>query len=446
MSLSGKELLKSLSALEITLIVLAILSLVALYMPKTWFTYGLEIDPTHFPARLVSDEGGVAEASWIDQETHQWRCHSNRKFNAAFCSYVVSLTGDSWHGLDLSHYSRIAIKGEYEGNGQSLRVYLRNRNPAYYVPGDDVSTKYNLVEIPVSYLTEGTMFDMSSFSVANWWRYFRKLTLEQNYPEFTDIIFLEVQSGSFREPGMDQVHVTKFYFEGDHINDELLYRGLASIWVVAVFAFLIIKYFQLSVAEKRNAGYREELLAINETLNLQNRQFEDLAKTDPLTGVLNRMGIREPLLLGINQWKQNKIPFSLVFIDLDYFKKINDTYGHDIGDETLSAVAELLQEKLPDNCSLARWGGEEFIIACSGKTLQQATALAEELRRDLESAKLYSGTHITASFGVATLDKAGLSELIKRADEAVYKAKASGRNKVASYGNTEATQTKAGLH
>lgn len=446
MSLSGKELLKSLSAFEITLIVLAILSLAALYMPKTWLSYSLEIDPTDFPARLVSDAEGVAEVSWIDEDTHLWRCQSNKKFNSAFCSYIITLIDDSWQGLDLSHYSRIAIKGEYQGNGQSLRVYLRNRHPAYYVIGDELSTKYNLAEIPISYLTEGTLFDISSFAVANWWRYARNLTLEQTKPEFMDIIFLEVQSGSFREPGMDQVRVTKFYFEGDYIADELLYRGLASLWVIIIFAFLIIKYFQLSVAEKRNAEYQKELLLINETLNLQNKQFEDLAKTDPLTGVLNRMGIRETLLQGINAWKQNQAPFSLVFIDLDHFKKINDTYGHDIGDETLSAVAELLQENLPDNCSLARWGGEEFIIACCNKTLQQATSLAEELRKALAGARLYSGTSITASFGVATLSNTGLSDLIKQADEAVYKAKASGRNKVVANSNSKATQEEAGLH
>lgn len=174
--------------------------------------------------------------------------------------------------------------------------------------------------------------------------------------------------------------------------------------------------------------YQSELVSINKLLNLQNKQFEDLAKTDQLTGLLNRIGIREPLYQGLKRWQESRVPFAFVLIDIDHFKKVNDEHGHDVGDEILKGVAKLLGENVRKTDHLARWGGEEFILVCPNTNLEQAHSVADNLRAKLAEAKVHPAIPITASFGVAAMTQADLDHLFKSADDALYEAKGLGRN------------------
>lgn len=124
---------------------------------------------------------------------------------------------------------------------------------------------------------------------------------------------------------------------------------------------------------------------------------------------------------------------SLLFIDIDYFKKINDEYGHDTGDVVLKTVAETISKDVRGGDTVARWGGEEILVLLLGANEEDAKEKADSIRKDVESAvfKDVSGLKVTVSIGVAEYQK-GLSidDLIKSADQALYKAKETGRNKV----------------
>ena len=128
--------------------------------------------------------------------------------------------------------------------------------------------------------------------------------------------------------------------------------------------------------------------------------------------------------------------FSVVFFDIDHFKKVNDTYGHDTGDLVLQKVAEVLRTGLRTGDTAARWGGEEMLISLLGAGEADAAAKAEEIRRKIAA---LSFTHpaelkVTISSGAATFEgDTDLKGLVKRADEALYKAKETGRNKVVRY-------------
>jgi diguanylate cyclase (GGDEF)-like protein len=127
---------------------------------------------------------------------------------------------------------------------------------------------------------------------------------------------------------------------------------------------------------------------------------------------------------------------SFVFIDIDFFKKINDTYGHLAGDEVLKTVATAIKESVREGDTAARWGGEEFAVTLVGATERDAVMRAEDIRTKVE--KLIFSTmpdlSVTASAGVASAEAGKtLEDILARADEALYKAKASGRNKVVAY-------------
>lgn len=156
------------------------------------------------------------------------------------------------------------------------------------------------------------------------------------------------------------------------------------------------------------------------------------AYNDSLTGVANRHRIDIWLGNELNQAQQHNSPFSIIFFDLDHFKRINDTYGHIIGDNVLKELTILVKKNLPAGNRFGRWGGEEFIII-SNYSMDDALTLAEELREVIEKYDFHSVDKITSSFGVTSFQQGDtLESLIHRADNALYMAKNSGRNLVTS--------------
>lgn len=168
--------------------------------------------------------------------------------------------------------------------------------------------------------------------------------------------------------------------------------------------------------------------------SLNNRAIKDA-----LTGIYNRGYINEKLPLDLINANLSDYSISIIMIDIDFFKKVNDSYGHLVGDHTLKSLATLLQRSLKrENDWAARYGGEEFLICLPGAPLKFAVMLAEEIRSKVEKTPIEYGDlkfNITASFGVSSMTpKPGTSvnELIEEADKKLYAAKRNGRNRVES--------------
>src|SRR5690606_34569369 len=128
-------------------------------------------------------------------------------------------------------------------------------------------------------------------------------------------------------------------------------------------------------------------------------------------------------------------PCSIIFLDVDHFKRINDTYGHTVGDQVLIDVARLMQAEMYSGELVGRYGGEEFVILCPGTALADAVKRAERLRKALPKANVggLSELNVTASFGVAQVEQGDSTEsILRRADKALYTAKGTGRNKTCS--------------
>jgi diguanylate cyclase (GGDEF)-like protein len=176
---------------------------------------------------------------------------------------------------------------------------------------------------------------------------------------------------------------------------------------------------------------RTELDARHELLQAQAAKLEELATTDALTGAYNRRKFNELILAELERVRRYEHPLSLFILDIDHFKRINDTHGHEAGDEVLVVLADLIRAGIRATDSLARWGGEEFVVLSPEVTLEEAMRLAERLRTAAGTYEYSFVGKVTASIGVAQ-HRTGETpdELFARADEALYRAKEGGRDRV----------------
>ncbi len=408
----------------------AIISLLLIVIPKDLLTRSGQVNPSEHGAMLFADaySGGNSTAVWKDETQKHWLCGLGQNLSTPYCSMRFALTDEKGAGLDLSRAVNLTLWIDYKGNGSHLRIYLRNRGHKHYVPGDDLSEKYNMVEIPVQDLAQGFTINMDEFGVADWWVTQRNIPLKDARPEFNNISDMEIQTGSLTVAGDHEITLKAMSWEIPLISELQLYRLITILWTGLIITYLLFRITAMNMALNRQQARQQELIAINGILSTQNRRFEDLAKTDQLTGLHNRVAMQEALYEGLNNWKHRREAFSMVLLDIDHFKKINDTLGHDAGDDILKLVADVLRSSVRKSDFLARWGGEEFVLLYPNTNQIEALAAAEALRQKIATALNPWGVAVTASFGVATLISGDLDLLFKSADEALYRAKNSGRN------------------
>ena len=204
----------------------------------------------------------------------------------------------------------------------------------------------------------------------------------------------------------------------------------------------------LRVAAESEARYTEleqRMLSLqreNLDLVVRNRALSEVSSRDALTGLYNRWYVIEKIDSEINRALRHGSPMSVLMLDLDHFKRINDTWGHSAGDEVLKAIGKLLR----DSCRVydvpGRYGGEEFCIVLPETRMGNTEVVAERIRHRLESTELPCGGEsivVTASIGIAGMEEAASSDilspaaLIDRADRALYSAKSRGRNRIETW-------------
>jgi len=186
----------------------------------------------------------------------------------------------------------------------------------------------------------------------------------------------------------------------------------------------------------------DQLEQLNQTIRQQSEAFELQARTDALTGLANRRSMEENLAIAFQEAFRQQQPLCFGLLDIDHFKRVNDSYSHDVGDEALRLVANVMMDVLGqehasdwlDTTRVARWGGEEFALLFPGSDMASARASAERLRMAIAAADCSAfapGLKLTVSIGIA--ERTGLShqeKMISRADEKLYQAKHAGRNQV----------------
>ncbi len=176
----------------------------------------------------------------------------------------------------------------------------------------------------------------------------------------------------------------------------------------------------------------------NETLQEKTREIEKINKElrynsimDSLTNLHNRRRLNQLLEHEYSRCEKSGSVCSLILLDIDFFKSINDTYGHSAGDRVLEEVAALLKRSVREDDSVGRWGGEEFLVICPDTAFDEAHCIAEQIRSEIANFEFHLGEKITCSLGISVSGAADtVPNLIQRADRGLYKAKDKGRNRV----------------
>jgi diguanylate cyclase (GGDEF)-like protein len=188
-------------------------------------------------------------------------------------------------------------------------------------------------------------------------------------------------------------------------------------WMSSAFSFGLLSAYILERSDKTRFIYQEQL--------------RKLSFTDRLTGLYNRTKLDEILQEELQRSQRYHQTFGLVILDFDYFKEVNDTYGHQVGDLTLKEIAKLLTEHLRTTDTAIRWGGEEFIIIYLNTDKEEVLQLADDLRQKIEHHPFETVGKRTASFGVTLWQEDDtMDTIIQRADKGLYNAKEQGRNRI----------------
>lgn len=233
------------------------------------------------------------------------------------------------------------------------------------------------------------------------------------------------------------VEASYWLFASGVANYYIVDRKVAlTINVIACFWVAVYALKEPSLAIRFAASFvmiNTFLFSFARQLEKKNTQLDHMLTIDPLTLAGNRTALEEALRRVKSQFDRHEIPVSLIMIDLDHFKKINDTHGHREGDIVLNRIAALIKKRLRPTDSLYRFGGEEFIVITENTHLNQAAYLAEDIRRQVENSREQPETaneqKLTVSLGLAQLRVAeAADDWLGRADKAMYKAKSMGRN------------------
>ncbi|MCV6607483.1 MAG: transporter substrate-binding domain-containing protein, partial [Campylobacterales bacterium] len=208
------------------------------------------------------------------------------------------------------------------------------------------------------------------------------------------------------------------------------------IWQILIGALTIILLIlwwtnKLRFEKKRSEDALQALKLAQEELKRKNQELEEISVTDRLTKIYNRGKLDDSLETELQKAQRYKHTFGVIILDIDYFKEVNDNYGHIVGDKLLIEITQVFQTHIRKTDILGRWGGEEFLIICPHSDLEGTKEAAEHLRKEIEK-KYFTDVGVkTASFGVTALKEGdSVTSLIKRADDALYTAKNNGRNRV----------------
>jgi len=432
---------------EKTLAVLILLTLVAVVAEEPLLKTTLTLDAGDGTLGHYSDQqdGGNSSSELLSSDVLEGHCRLGGKINFPYCGFELIFDQKRVDGLDLRNFRRIKLWLDYRGPTPSIRLYLRNHDPRYSDPQVLDSTKYNQIAFNAD-LARGDgpiELSMDNFVVANWWFQRFGMGPELVHPQFDNIVILEMQTGVDYQLGEHWFKLDKVELTGQVLSTTVWYEGIMGVWLTLALGFLGSRMVVMKRELKRRSEHERALLEINALLDSRSRELEAQAKTDPLTGALNRDGIKEAVQLGLQEWRRERKPLSVIMFDLDHFKQINDQWGHATGDLILTRVSGLVRNHVRTSDRLARWGGEEFVLVCRKTDLAQAKKTADKLCALIRSHDFEQSADLTvsASFGVAALHRdESLDQLFERVDRALYKAKERGRNCVVVSGSADFTQ------
>lgn len=431
-----------------SLIILLILtiSLIAWYQNGMHRVLAIDLATPDFPIHLIDDRGVGGKSIATFETTEKGSlltCNLSTEYQWPFCEISVKLAEDT-SPVNVAKFKSLRVRMKVSGPGiQNVKTYLLNYGLEYSRPGNSNTRKINQVQYDPSKESYPLDIPLASFAVPPWWVNEMGLSPLQAAPELDRVTHLQIATGDYRSEGYHELLIESIELHGKWLSYGQVASVIIGLWVSFGFIILLNNVFSAQRSATTERKTKEVLQDINSALSIEKIELQEQANRDHLTGALNRMGLRSHLLHLIARNHRDKSRFSLIFIDLDHFKNINDTYGHDLGDQVLQDFAQLVEQKIRVQDFFGRWGGEEFVLLCPDTNLTQAQKVAESLRLTILTNKWSENLQLSASFGVAEIQKAeDISSLINRADSALYLAKSRGRNRVVLSTENDAAESK----
>jgi diguanylate cyclase (GGDEF)-like protein len=327
--------------------------------------------------------------------------------------------------LDLSGYSGMLVEIDYRGPASFIHLSLQNHEPAIDLPDPNRQFRPQSVGIATSELHEPVYVRMEEFKVSDWWVKQFSLHRSQSGTHFDRIRAIAVEIKEQPPHTTHYVEVKAITFIGEWISKENFYLAI----IVAFATLLGLEgTFRVYTLYHSHRAAQKSLDALNE----HNQKLRSVAFKDELTQLLNRRAIHE--IIGKSLEFKNQKNIAVIIIDIDHFKKFNDTYGHALGDNVLVKVAQSLKQASRNYDQIARWGGEEFVIITRDAHPDNLLAYAEKLREKVASTPVFKEgsaepIFVTISLGItqSLLDES-FDAALERADKALYRSKEKGRN------------------
>ncbi|UTF59078.1 diguanylate cyclase [Gilvimarinus sp. DA14] len=378
-------------------------------------------------------EGGGTQGAWLNDSGLAFRCSRYDPAKpSTYCGMSLELlpqADDPAHGLNLAAYDSLYLDIDVKSTQPRLSIILRNFDPRYAKPGDINSAQHIVVTLRRGDLQRPIQVNFSEFAVSEWWLVNRDMPRPLTLPSFDNIILLGVDLRNNLGPGSHEVVVNEIVALGEWVSAERWYLGILLLWMLGLTAYGVTRSFHWKHQAHGKQVQFNVLANKHRELREHARELKQLSERDSLTGLLNRMGL-ELAFERMDKTPDNQI--ALLLLDIDYFKTINDHYGHVEGDRVIFEVSQLLQDSVRATDVLARWGGEEFLLICPHANLEQAFSLSEKIRMRVHNRLWFadSKTQISVSVGVVSMRRdETFPQVFARADTCLYRAKNLGRNR-----------------
>lgn len=377
---------------------------------------------------LYNDRGSATALNWIDKRRQGFSCALLQASGIRYCGMNVQLGDGARKGIDFSDYTKLRLEVEYKGPAEKFRVYFRDG----IEDANFTDSKFLEVDVPVrkgSYIYE---IPFDTFAVASWW--IESMQVQDipdlRQPSRNNVVHIGFDVGTPVAVGQHYFSVTDFSVVAPWLGrTNTIWWAIGSL-VYFVVAGLLYNFFRLRTELKERHDEMFGLLKKLQEADTESAHFKRLSMYDPLTGLLNR---RAALDLVDEFAQHNSLTgTAVVVMDIDHFKQVNDSHGHEVGDEVLKRVSAVVQHAVREGDAAVRWGGEEIVVICPKTNADGVVRVAEKLRAEIKHLTFsVPDLVITASFGVANIRHGeSFSQALGRADEALYEAKKNGRDQV----------------
>lgn len=401
-----------------------------------WQHYGMEksytirIDDIN-NIRVGSDNinGGKSVSNFkLFHNKIEFHCEiKDNPYTFSYCGLNILLGSSLTKGMNVQEYDSLEFTLKYESSKpDTLLIYLSNNESM----DSTIIERANMHTFNPKKGIQQVKLELNNFAVPSWWIFMLNNEGVDGERRLNNVTELRIVSGDSTVERTINLSLSDIVLKGKWIKANVLYLSLLVLWVSIISLSGLFSLMRIREKYSKKAKESKELKQLNDLLAIERNKFENLAKTDFLTNCLNRVGLRDFWHSQIQRFDKMKEPCSIILLDVDHFKKINDQYGHDEGDIVLVNLVDLIKKNIRVKDQVARWGGEEFLITCPGTSIVGAIKIAEFLRGLIEDNIISKKIKITCSFGVSQLASNQFEPCLKQADLALYKAKSLGRNNV----------------